>query len=63
VERLFVAGGIVEALDHVRLLTYKHLFRRSQPQFELVTKLIERAHGTNRLLGMTVFAVGTRTGP
>jgi SAM-dependent methyltransferase len=60
VERLFVAGGIVEELDHLRLLTYKHLFRRQQPYIEFVTKLIDAAHGSDRPLGMTVFAVAAR---
>jgi hypothetical protein len=60
VERLFVAGGIVEELDHLRLLTYKHLFRRQQPYVEFVTKLIDAAHGSDRPLGMTVFAVAAR---
>jgi SAM-dependent methyltransferase len=62
VERLFVAGGIVEELDHLRLLTYKHLFRRQQPYIESVTKLIDAAHGSDRPLGMTVFAVAARNG-
>jgi SAM-dependent methyltransferase len=60
VDRMFVAGGIVECLDHIRLLAYKHLFHRALPRSRFVTKLIERAHGHDKRLGMTVFTVASR---
>jgi SAM-dependent methyltransferase len=60
IDRLFVAGGAVEGLDHLRLLAYKHLLKREWPQIGLVTKLIDRAHGTDRRLGLTIFAVGSK---
>jgi SAM-dependent methyltransferase len=60
VDRMFVAGGAVEGLDHVRLLVYKHLLHRPLPPYEIVSRLIERAHGHDRRLGMTVFAAASR---
>jgi SAM-dependent methyltransferase len=60
VERIFVAGGAIEGLDHVRLLVYKHLLRRPLPPIEIISRLIERAHGHDRRLGMTIFAVASR---
>ena len=60
VERMFVAGGAVEGLDHVRLLIYKHLLRRPPSPIALLSKLIEQSHGGDRRLGMTIFAVATR---
>jgi SAM-dependent methyltransferase len=60
VDRLFVAGGFAECLDHIRLLAYKHLLHRPHPQIEFVTKLVERSHGHDSRLGMTVFAVASR---
>jgi SAM-dependent methyltransferase len=60
ISRVFVAGGIVECLDHVRLLTYKHVFRKPRPPIEWVDRLIERAHGHDQSLGMTIFAVASR---
>jgi SAM-dependent methyltransferase len=59
-DRMFVAGGFIEGLDHIRLLVYKHLFRRGYPRHEFVVRLIERAHGRNLPIGMTVFAVASR---
>jgi hypothetical protein len=60
IDRLFVAGGAVEGADHVRLLVYKHLMRRPLPHIGFVSNLIERSHGHDRWLGMTVFAVASR---
>ncbi len=60
VDRLFVAGGVVEGLDHIRLLVYKHLLHRLPPPIELVTRLGELSHGRDRRLGMTVFVVASR---
>jgi SAM-dependent methyltransferase len=60
VERMFVAGGAIEALDHIRLLVYKHLLRRPLPPIAFVSKLIERSHGRDRHVGMTIFAVARR---
>lgn len=60
IERMFVAGGAIEGLDHVRLLVYKHLLRRPLPSFAIVSRLIERAHGRDHRLGMTIFAVASR---
>jgi SAM-dependent methyltransferase len=60
VDRMFVAGGAVEGLDHIRLLVYKHLLRRPLPPISWVTKLIERSHGSDRRLGMTIFVVASR---
>ncbi len=60
VDRMFVAGGVVECLDHIRLLFYKHALRRTYPQLDFVDRMIERSHGHNRLLGMTLFVVGSR---
>jgi SAM-dependent methyltransferase len=60
IDRMFVAGGVVEGLDHIRLLTYKHLFHQHSPSLTLVNRLIERSHGHDQLWGMTIFAVATR---
>jgi len=60
VDRLFVAGGIVECLNHIRLLLYKHVVHRSLPTVEVIDRLIERSHGRDRPFGMTVFAIGSR---
>jgi SAM-dependent methyltransferase len=61
VERLFVAGGAIEALDHIRLLAYKHFLGRQLPPIEWVSRLIERSHGEDKRLGMTIFVVASRT--
>lgn len=63
VDRIFAAGGAIEALDHVRLLIYKHVVRRPQPEIQLVDRLIERSHGRDRRLGMTLFAVASPVFP
>jgi hypothetical protein len=55
-ERLFVAGGVVEALNHWRLLVYKHGLRRPLPSVRFIDDLIERSHGRDHHIGMTVFA-------
>jgi SAM-dependent methyltransferase len=60
VDRMFVAGGVIECLDHIGLLLYKHLLHRPHPQIKLVNQLIERSHGSDRPLGMTLFAVASR---
>jgi SAM-dependent methyltransferase len=60
VDRLFVAGGLAECLDHIRLLAYKHLLHRPNPPIEFVARLVERSHGHDSRLGMTVFAVASR---
>jgi SAM-dependent methyltransferase len=60
VDRIFVAGGIVEATEHIRLLMYKHLLHKPQPPIDFVNRLIERSHGSDHRLGMTVFAVASR---
>jgi SAM-dependent methyltransferase len=60
VDRLFVAGGVVECLDHMRLLVYKHMFHQQQPPIKLIEQLIDRSHGHDQTVGMTVFAVGSR---
>jgi SAM-dependent methyltransferase len=60
VDRMFVAGGVVECLDHIRLLMYKHLLHRPHPKIKLINQLIERSHGKDRRLGMTLFAVASR---
>ncbi len=61
VDRMFVAGGTVECLDHIGLLLNKHLLHRSHPQIGLVNRLIERSHGHDRRVGMTLFAVASRS--
>ena len=63
ITRLFVAGGFVEGLDHIGHLAFKHLLKRQQPQVMLITRLIDGAHGTNRWLGMTVFAAANKPAP
>jgi SAM-dependent methyltransferase len=60
VDRMFVAGGVIESLDLIRLLIYKHLLNRQSPPIDFVSRLIERSHGHDRTLGMTIFAVATR---
>jgi SAM-dependent methyltransferase len=60
IERLFVAGGLVEELNHLRLLAYKHLLRRTLPHVAWVSRLIDRSHEHARKRGMTVFAVARR---
>jgi SAM-dependent methyltransferase len=60
IDRMFVAGGVIESLDHVRLLVYKHLLHRQVPSIDLVSRLIERSHGRDKRVGMTVFAVASR---
>jgi SAM-dependent methyltransferase len=60
IDRLFVAGGVVECLDHIRLLVYKHVIRRPLPSIKFVNRLIDRAHGHDMRMGMTIFAVAFR---
>ena len=60
VDRMFVAGGTVECLDHIGLLVNKHLLRRPHPQIRWVNRLIERSHGRDKRLGMTLFAIASR---
>ena len=60
VDRLFVAGGVAECLDHIRLLIYKHVLRQPLPSISFVDGLIERSHGGDHRLGMTIFAVASR---
>jgi SAM-dependent methyltransferase len=60
VDRMFVAGGTVECLDHIGLLLSKHLLHRPHPQIGLVNRLIEQSHGHDRRLGMTLFAVASK---
>jgi SAM-dependent methyltransferase len=60
VDRMFVAGGAVECFDHIGLLLSKHLLQRPHPQIGLVNRLIERSHGHDRRLGMTLFAIASR---
>jgi SAM-dependent methyltransferase len=60
VDRMFVAGGTMECLDHIGLLLNKHLLHRPHPQIGLVDRLIERSHGHDRKFGMTLFAVASR---
>jgi SAM-dependent methyltransferase len=60
VDRLFVAGGVLEALDHIRLLLYKHLMRRKSPPIALVHRLIEQSHGRDHWLGTTIFVAASR---
>lgn len=62
VDRVFVAGGVVECLDHIRLLVYKHLAHRQAPAIDLITRLVERSHGHDQRIGMTIFAVASRRG-
>lgn len=57
VERLFVAGGIVEGLNHWRVLLYKHILHRPLPSIGFIHDLVERSHGRDHRLGMTVFAL------
>ncbi len=61
VDRMFVAGGAVECLDHIRLLVYKHLLQRTCPRIGIVDRVIERSHAHNRRFGMTIFAVASRS--
>jgi hypothetical protein len=60
VDRLFVAGGLVEGLDHLRLLLYKHALRRPLPELPALIRWIDRSHGSDHQLGMTIFAVASR---
>jgi SAM-dependent methyltransferase len=60
INRMFVAGGVIECLDHIWLLAFKHLFHRGPPRPRLITTLINGSHGRDHRLGATVFAVGTR---
>jgi SAM-dependent methyltransferase len=60
VDRLFVAGGVVECVDHICLLTFKHMFRRPPPRITLITNLINSSHGRDHRLGATVFVMASR---
>jgi SAM-dependent methyltransferase len=60
VDRMFVAGGVAECLDHILLLVYKHVLHRSHPNSRLINRLIERSHGRDQRLGMTLFTVASR---
>ena len=60
VDRMFVAGGTIEALDHIRLLVYKHVLRRQRPQVGWIDRMIERSHGRDHRLGMSLFVVASR---
>jgi SAM-dependent methyltransferase len=58
-ERQLVAGGIIECLDYLRWLIYKYLLRRPVPDIPAVRCLIDRSHGTDHPLGLTMFVVAT----
>ncbi len=60
VDRVFVGGGVVEGLDHIRHLVYKYAFRRPQPTVEWVNRLTEQGHRGDQRLGLTVFAIASR---
>ena len=60
IDKLFVAGGVAESLDHMRLLMYKHLLQRPLPRLAVANRLIERSHGKDQPFGMTLFAIATR---
>jgi len=60
VDRMFVAGGIIECLNHIRLLLFKHVVHRPLRRVDFVERLIERSHGRDRPFGMTVFAIASR---
>jgi SAM-dependent methyltransferase len=60
VDRLFVAGGVIEALDHVQLLVDKHLLHRKHIASNAVNQLVERSHRGDRRLGLSVFAIASR---
>jgi SAM-dependent methyltransferase len=60
IERLFVAGGVVECVDHIGLLVYKHLLHRAYQHNTAIDQLIQRSHGRDQSIGMTVFAVASR---
>jgi ubiquinone/menaquinone biosynthesis C-methylase UbiE len=57
IERMFVAGGAIEGIEHIRHLVYKHAFHRSQPSIDVINELVERAHGSDHRFGMTLFVV------
>lgn len=59
VDHMFVAGGLVESMDHIRLLLYKHVLRRPHPHIGLISRLIQRSHGHDKRLGMTLFVVAS----
>lgn len=61
VTRLFVAGGLVECMDHIRLLVCKHLLHRDRRPIRVVDYWIEKSHGLDRAMGMTVFAVAAKS--
>jgi SAM-dependent methyltransferase len=60
VERMFVAGGLVECLDYIRLLFYMHVLKSPMPSIDVVAKYIEQSHGSDHTLGMTVFVVASK---
>jgi len=59
-EVMFVAGGVAECADHIRLLVNKHILHRPHSPIESVNRLIDASHGRNRRLGMTVFVTASR---
>ena len=59
VERELVAGGIIECLDNLRLLIYRHVLLKPAPDIPVVTRLIDRSHGTDHALGLTLFVVAS----
>jgi len=60
IERVFVAGGALEGLEHIRHLVYKHALHRPQPPIAFIDRLVERAHGADHRFGMTLFVVAAR---
>ncbi len=61
VDRIFVAGGVVEALDHIRLLAYRHALHRNSPPIGSIHRLVELSHGRDHRLGTTIFAAASRS--
>src|SRR5438045_203408 len=59
-DRMFVAGGLIECLDYIRLLFYMHALHRPMPDIRVVSELVEQSHGVEKSLGMTVFVVASR---
>jgi SAM-dependent methyltransferase len=60
IDRLFVRGGLVEALDYLRFLIYKHALKRESPAIDFVNRQIARSHASDHTFGLSVFAVAVR---
>jgi SAM-dependent methyltransferase len=59
-DRLFVAGGLIECLDYLRHLFYRRVLNKEPPFVAPIASLVERSHHSNHKLGLSIFAVASK---